>query len=379
MNNRVRSLAALAVVAVIAVVLVVAPKVQRRLEMQGLRPVTVASGLDNPWALAFLPDGRMLVTERPGRMRLVSKEGKLSEPLNGLPPVHAQGEGGLLDVALDPDFARSGKLYWSYSEPDPAGTGGSGTAVASGRLRGNTIEEVAVIFRQPVKVVNSSHYGSRLLFAPDGRLLVSLGDRSRRGDVQDLSSAHGKILRIETDGSAPVDNPFLATAAAMPQIWTLGHRNVQGLAFHPTTGELWASEHGPQGGDELNVIMPGLNYGWPEITYGCEYVTCAKIGGGPTKVGMEQPVAHWSAQAIAPTGMAFLTSDRYPGWKGDLFIGMLQGRALMRIKLDGRRVVEQQSVLTGLMERVRDVRQSPDGWLYTLVGRDEGSILRIER
>ena len=349
------------------------------MEMQGLRPVTVASGLDNPWALAFLPDGRMLVTERVGRMRLVARDGTLSEPLRGLPPVFAQGEGGLMDLVLDPQFAQNSKLYWSYSEPAPAGQSASSTAVASGRLSGTAIEDVSVIFRQVVKVADSSHYGSRLHFAPDGRLFVSLGDRSRRGDVQDLTSPHGKILRMESDGRAPPDNPYAQTAGALQQIWTLGHRNVQGMAINPVTGALWVSEHGPQGGDELNLIERGRNYGWPVITFGCEYSSCAKIGEGTVKDGMEQPVAHWSPQAIAPTGMVFLTSDRYPGWKGDLFMGMLQGRAVLRLKLDGQKIVEQERLLTGLTERVRDVRQGPDGWLYILVGRDQGKILRIER
>ena len=378
MSVKFKLLAAFLLAGLVAAAIFVAPKVQRRMEMQRLRPVTVATGLDNPWGLAFLPDGRMLVTERPGRMRLVADDGTLSEALSGLPPVFAQGEGGLLDVALDPAFARNSRLYWSFSEPDPAGGSGASTAVATGVLRGSSIEQARVIFRQDVKVDGSAHFGSRLAFGPDGRLFVSLGDRSRRADAQDLASAHGKIMRIETDGRAPADNPFLGSSGALPQVWTLGHRNVQGLAFRPGSGELWASEHGPQGGDELNLVSPGLNYGWPIITYGCEYVTCAKIGVGTTMAGMEQPIAHWTP-AIAPTGMVFLTSDRYPGWKGDLFIGMLQGRALMRIKLDGRKIVEQQRVLTGLMERVRDVRQGPDGWLYILVGREQGRIVRVER
>lgn len=380
MTSRNRLLIALALVFFLVVATLWGmPKLLRRMEMQGLRPVTVASGLDNPWALAFLPDGRMLVTERIGRMRLVARDGALSEPLRGLPPVFAQGEGGLMDVAVDPQFAKNGKVYWSYSEPDAAGSAGSSTAVASGRLAGTAIEDVIVIFRQAVKVDNSSHYGSRLLFAPDGRLFVSLGDRSRRDEAQDMTSSHGKILRMETDGRAPPDNPHVQTAGALPQVWTLGHRNVQGLAIDPVTGALWASEHGPQGGDELNLIERGRNYGWPVITYGCEYASCAKIGEGASKDGMEQPVVQWSPQAIAPTGMVFLTSDRYPGWKGDLFIGMLQGRAVLRLKLDGQKVVEQESLLTGLMDRVRDVREGPDGWLYILTGRDQGRILRIER
>lgn len=378
MTARTKLLLAVALVAVVAFIVWAGPKLLRRMDMQGLRPVTVASGLDNPWGLAFLPDGRMLVTERAGRMRLVSADGKLSDALTGVLPVLAQGEGGLMDVVLDPQFASNGRLYWSYSEPAPPGAAGGSTAVARGRLAATGIEDATVIFRQPVKVDDGSHYGSRLLFAPDGRLFVSLGDRSRRDDVQDPGSAHGKILRMDADGRPPADNPFAAAAGALPQVWTLGHRNVQGLALNPASGELWASEHGPQGGDELNVIERGRNYGWPVITYGCEYVTCAKIGEGTAKDGLEQPVAHWSP-AIAPTGMAFLTSDRYPGWKGQLFVGMLQGRAVLRLKLDGRKVVEQERVLTGLLDRVRDVKQGPDGWLYILAGRDQGRIIRVER
>lgn len=378
MNQKHKLLVAFLSVCFVAAALWVTPKILRRMDMQGLHPVTVASGLDNPWGLAFLPDGRMLVTERVGRMRLVAGDGTLSEPLSGLPPVHAYGEGGLMDVLIDPDFEQNGILYWSYSEPAPAGQSGSGTAVARGRLNGTSIDEVTVIFRQEVKVADGSHYGSRLQFAPDGRLFVSLGDRSRRSDVQNLASTHGKILRMETDGRAPPDNPYAHTSGAVAQIWTLGHRNVQGMAFNPVDGKLWASEHGPQGGDELNVIEPGRNYGWPVITYGCEYSSCDKIGEGTTKDGMEQPAAHWSP-AIAPTGMVFLTSDRYPGWKGNLFLGMLQGRAVLRLKLDGNKVVEQEYLVTGLMDRVRDVRQGPDGWLYILIGRDQGRIIRIER
>ena len=379
MAHKHKFVVALLLVCVVAAVIWATPKVLRRMDMQGLRPVTVASGLDNPWGLAFLPDGRMLVTERVGRMRIVERDGTLSEPLGGLPPVYAYGEGGLMDVALDPAFERNGNLYWSYSEPASGGQTGSSTAVARGRLNGTSIDEVTVIFRQEVKVADGSHYGSRLQFAPDGRLFVSLGDRSRRGDVQELASTHGKILRMETDGRAPPDNPYVHTTGSVAQIWTLGHRNVQGMAINPVDGTLWASEHGPQGGDELNVIERGRNYGWPVITFGCEYGSCDKIGEGTFKDGMEQPVAHWSPQAIAPTGMVFLTSDRYPGWKGNLFLGMLQGRAVLRLKLDGNKVVEQEYLLTGLMDRVRDVRQGPDGWLYILIGRDQGRIIRIER
>lgn len=355
-----------------------APKITRRMEMQGMRPVTVAEGLELPWALAFLPDGRMLVTERPGRMRIVEPNGKVGEPITGLPPVYADGEGGMLDVVLDPQFAQNGRVFWTFSEPAPDGRPGAGTAVARGRLDGRQMLDVKVIWRQP-KVDDALHFGSRLMFAPDGLLFVSLGDRSQRQDAQRLDSGHGKILRIDTDGRAPPDNPFVGTPGALPEIWSLGHRNVQGLARHPETGEIWATEHGPQGGDELNVIRPGRNYGWPVITYGTEYTSSAKIGEGTEKAGMEQPVTWWGPTSVAPCGLVFLTSDRYPDWKGQLFMGTLRGRALTRIQLDGHRVVEQQRLATGLLDRIRDVRQGPDGWLYVLTQISDGRILRMER
>lgn len=357
-----------------------APKILRRMDMQGLRPVTLAKGLEFPWAVAFLPDGRMLVTERPGRMRFVGVDGALSEPLPGLLPVVASGEGGLLDLALDPDFARNQTLYWSFSEPAPDGpAGASGTAVAKGRLTGDRIVDAKVIFRQTDKSTDASHFGSRLLFAPDGNLYVTLGDRGNRAAVQRLDSTVGKIVRIDREGGTPSGNPFAATAGALPQIWSVGHRNVQGIAIHPTTGELWAGEHGPQGGDELNVIVAGRNYGWPVITYGTEYADSAKIGEGTAKDGMEQPVTWWGPISNAPCGMTFLTSDRYPGWKGDLFMATLRGQALLRVKLDGHKVVEQQRLVTGLLHKIRDVRQGPDGWLYILSSGPQAQLIRVEK
>ena len=371
-------------IVVILLVLVAAaiwatPRILRRFEFQGMKPVTVARGLEFPWSLAFLPDGRMLVTERPGRMRIVTMDGTLGAPFTGLPPVLAEGEGGLLDVVLDPKYNENATIYWSYSEPAPPGQKGGSTAVARGRLEGTQLLAVRVIFRQGEKVDDGRHYGSRLLFTPEGKLLVTLGDRSHRDDAQKLSSAHGKIMRIETDGRAVADNPFVNTPGALPEIWTLGHRNVQGIAFHPDTGELWASEHGPQAGDEINIIERGKNYGWPVITYGCEYTTCAKIGEGTAKAGMEQPITWWSDRSIAPSGLMFLTSDRYPGWKGQMFIGTLTDQALTRIKIDGHKVVEQQRLATGLFERIRDVRQGPDGWIYVLNSSPKGRIIRMER
>ena len=346
---------------------------------QALKPVTVASGLQNPWGFAFLPDGRMLVTERPGRMRIVTMDGKLGAPLQGLPKVEAVGQGGLLDVALDPKFADNALVYWSYSEPDPQGGRGNSTAVARGRLAGDRLDDVRVIFRQAPKVASNAHFGSRLVFARDGRLFVTLGDRfSRRDDAQLLGNHHGKIVRIESDGRVPSDNPFVGRSGALPEIWSYGHRNVQGAALNPASGELWIDEHGPQGGDELNIAQPGKNYGWPVITYGAEYGSGAKIGEGTAKAGMEPPLAHW-VPSIATSGLAFLTSDRYPGWKGSVFIGALKAQLLVRLELDGRKVVREERLLQELGERIRDVRQGPDGWLYVLTDSADGRIIRLER
>lgn len=379
MNRKRTILAALALLVTASVAAWLTPKVLRRMDMQGLRPVTVAKGLENPWSLAFLPDGRMLVTERPGRMRVVAQDGTLGPPLPGLPPVAAGDEGGLLDVALDPAFASNRTLFWTFSEPSEGAAELRSTAVARGRLVDDRIVDAKIIFRQEQKSKDGSHFGSRLVFGPDGSLFVGLGDRGSRPDVQRLDSALGKILRMDRDGKPLSDNPYVGQAGALGQIWALGLRNVQAMAFHPDSGELWATDHGPQGGDELNVIRPGRNYGWPVITYGTEYADSAKIGEGVAKEGMEQPVAWWGPISIAPSGMTFLTSDRYPGWKGQLFMGNLRGRALLRLKLDGHRVVEEQRLVTGLLERIRDVRQGPDGWLYILTHHPEGRILRIER
>ena len=344
-----------------------------------LKPVTVASGLQHPWGLAFLPDGRMLATERPGRMRIVTPDGRLGEPLQGLPKVDASGQGGLLDVALDPKFTENALVYWSFSEADPAGGSGNSTAVARARLEGNALKDVRVIFRQAPKFASRAHFGSRLVFARDGRLFVTLGDRFfRRDDAQLLDNHHGKIVRIESDGRVPADNPFVGRAGAMPEIWSYGHRNVQGAALHPATGELWTHEHGPQGGDELNVADRGKNYGWPVITYGAEYGSGLKIGEGTAKVGMEQPLTYW-VPSIAVSGLAFLTSDRYPGWKGSLFLGALAGQMLVRLELDGRRVGREERLLQDFGERIRDVRQGPDGWLYLLTDAANGRIVRLER
>lgn len=347
---------------------------------QALKPVTVASGLVNPWGLAFLPDGRMLVTERPGRMRIVAADGRLGEPLAGLPKVEAVGQGGLLDVTLDPKFAENRFVYWAYSEADPQGGRGNSTAVARARLDADRLADVRVIFRQRPKFASTAHFGARLVFARDGRLFVTLGDRFyRRDDAQKLDTHHGKIVRIESDGRVPADNPFVGRAGALPEIYSYGHRNVQGAAIHPATGELWADEHGPQGGDELNRVLPGRNYGWPVVTYGAEYVTGWKIGEGTAKAGMEPPLTYW-VPSIATSGLAFLTSDRYgPAWKGNAFVGALKAQLLVRLELDGTRVVREERLLQDFGERIRTVTQGPDGWLYLLTDSQNGRIVRLER
>lgn len=345
-----------------------------------LKPVTVAQGLANPWSLAFLPDGRMLVTERPGRLRIVDKNGALGRPVFGLPAIYVGGQCGLLDVVLDPKFADNGLVYFSYAEPASSHDGGNSTAVARGKLVGNTLTDVRTIFVQKPKVASSAHCGGRLVFARDGRLFVTLGERfSRKEDAQTLDNHLGKIVRIEPDGKVPADNPFVGRAGALPEIWSLGHRNVQGAALHPVTGELWESEHGPQGGDEINVIERGKNYGWPLVTFGRNYVIGTRIGEEGPKPGFEQPLKTWVPTSIAPSGMAFLTSDRYPGWQGSLFIGALRAQALVRLTIDGRRVTGEERLLEDLKERIRDVRQGPDGWLYVVTDSSDGRILRIER
>ncbi len=354
---------------------------------QGNNPkvAVVAHGLVNPWGLAFLPDGRMLVTERPGRMRLIGTDGKLGPPLPGLPSVVAEGQGGLLDVVTDPRFAANRLVYWSYSENAPDGDGNS-TAVARARLDGapgaERLADVQVVFRQLPRVASKLHFGSRLVFGNDGRLFITLGDRfSRKDDAQTLDNHLGKIVRIDPDGKVPADNPLVGKPGnapnTRPEIWSWGHRNVQGAAIHPGTGDLWATEHGPQGGDELNLVQPGRNHGWPVITYGRNYGLGTRIGEGTERADVVAPLAHWVPTSIAPSGMAFVTSDRYPGWKGNLVIGALRGQALVRITLDGNRVVSQERLLQPLNERIRDVRQGPDGFLYLLTDNADGRVLKV--
>ena len=338
---------------------------------------TVARGLVHPWALQFLPDGRMLVTERPGRLRLVTREGRLSQPIAGVPAVFATGQGGLLDVALDPSFATSGTLYLSYAEPRGAGT--AGTTVARAKLvatsGGGRLDEAKVIFRQQPQTSGGLHFGSRIAIARDGNLFVTLGERYQRDRAQDLTAHYGKVVRITPDGGVPKDNPVRAGKDMQPEIWSHGHRNPQSAAIHPVTGKLWTVEHGARGGDEINIPQAGKNYGWPVITYGIDY-SGTKIGEGTRKEGLEQPIYYWDP-SIAPSGMAFYTGDLMPAWKGNLFVGALAGQHLARLVLDGETVVAEERLLEREGERIRDVRQGPDGALYLLTDHPEGRILRV--
>ncbi len=334
---------------------------------------TIARGLEHPWALAFLPDGRMLVTERPGRLRYVGADGSVSEPVAGVPAVFAERQGGLLDVALDPEFAANATIYLSYAEPGADGT--NGTAVARARLDGMQLADVEVIFRQQPKIASGHHFGSRLVFARDGTLFVTTGERNKERDsAQDLGTHIGKVLRIRSDGSVPADNPFVGRDGARPEIWSWGHRNIQGAALHPQTGELWTHEHGPRGGDEINIARAGRNYGWPVITYGREYHGPA-IGEGTAKAGMEQPLHYW-VPSIAPSGMAFHSGHGHAAWKGQLFVGALAAKQLVRLELgpDGSVRAEERIAID---ERVRDVREGPDGALYLLTDEDSGRLLRV--
>ncbi len=335
----------------------------------------IASGLEHPWGVALLPDGRFLVTERPGRLRIVAADGSLSAPLAGVPEVLAQGQGGLLDVTLDPDFARNQVLYLSFSEP--GGYGSAGTAVARARLGRAGLEDVSVIYRQEPKVRSRGHYGSRVVVGPDGTLFVTQGDRmNQRPLVQDLSTGIGKIMRVNADGSVPEDNPFVGRAGARPEIWSYGHRNVQAAALDPATGQLWTVEHGARGGDELNHPEAGKNYGWPVITYGIDY-SGVKIGEGTAKEGMEQPVYYWDP-VIAPSGMTFYNAAAFAGWKGNILIGSLGTGSLVRLTMAGGKVTseERYEILGG--QRVRDVQVGPDGLIYLVTDEDDGALVRVK-
>ncbi len=347
-------------------------------EKQAFSIETVAEGLERPWGLAFLPDGRMLVTEKAGRMRIVLPDGKLSAPVTGLPKVDARGQGGLLDVAVAPDFAQTKYVYFTFAE---AGEGGvNGTALGRGKLSGNAprLDDVSVIWRQTPKYQSTKHFGSRIVFAPDGMVFVTTGERSDkefRVKAQALDETLGKVVRLTRDGSPAAGNPFDAKDGAKPEIWSYGHRNIQGAAINPADGMLWTVEHGPRGGDELNRPEAGKNYGWPVITYGKEY--SGEDIGPSSKDGMEQPVHYW-VPSIGTSGLVFYSGDAYPGWKGSAFVGGLAIPTLARLELDGTKVTHEERLLDGLGERIRDVRQGPDGLLYLLTDSEEGRILRLK-
>jgi aldose sugar dehydrogenase len=336
---------------------------------------TVASGLVNPWSLAFLPDGRMLVTERPGRMRVVTAEGQLSPPLKGVPEVWASNQGGLLDVIIDKSYPQNKTIYFCFAE----GTGGGGrTAVARATLNdGNgRLDDVKIIFRQEGPLSSGGHYGCRIVQANDGNLFVTLGEHFKyRDEAQNLGNHLGKLIRIAPDGSVPADNPFIGRAGAKPEIWSYGHRNEQGLAINPASGDLWEIEHGPRGGDEVNIIGKAKNYGWPVIGYGIDY-NGAKIHESTAKDGMEQPIKYW-VPSIAPSGMTFYTAALFPKWTVSLFTGALAGRMLVRLSLNGNTVTGEERLLPNLNERIRDVRQGPDGALWLLTDNSAGRILRV--
>jgi glucose/arabinose dehydrogenase len=342
----------------------------------GIAVQTFARGLEHPWGLAFLPERRLLVTERPGRMRIVGADGQLSPALGGVPKVFAVGQGGLLDVVLDRGFGENRTIYFCYAEP---AEGGGRTAMARARLVEDgqpRLDGVEVIFRQQGPLSRSNHWGCRIVQTADGNLFLTLGDHfTHRDQAQNLGNHLGKIVRVRPDGSAPPDNPFVNRDSAKPEIWSYGHRNIQGAALHPTTGKLWIADHGARGGDEINIPDAGKNYGWPVITYGVDY-SGAKIGVGTQRQGMEPPIWHWEP-SIAPSGMAFYTGDLFPAWRGSLFVGALAGRRLVRLELDGDRIVREERLLSNPGERIRDVRNGPDGALWLLTDSQAGRILRL--
>lgn len=336
--------------------------------VRALTITPVATDLAHPWGLAFLPNGDLLVSERPGRLLRIDAKGQ-RHPISGLPPIANQGQGGLLDLALD----KEGWLYLSYSE---AGDGGAGTAVARARLQKDALIDWQSLFRQQPKVTGGAHFGSRLLLTDDGYLYITLGDRfTERERAQSLDNHLGKTVRLHKDGRIPADNPFVRTAGALPEIWSLGHRNMQGAALRPGSQQFWAHEHGPQGGDEVNLILPGRNYGWPKVTFGEEYGG-GKIGSGTAAPGMTPPLWVW-VPSIAPSGMTFYGGELFKQWQGDLFVGALRGQALLHLRLAGDKIVSEERLLTELGERIRIVKEGPDGALYLLTDAANGRLLKL--
>jgi glucose/arabinose dehydrogenase len=341
-----------------------------------IRVTEVTRGLDHPWALAFLPDGNMLVTERSGQLRRISRDGKVSAPLAGVPQVFAQGQGGLLDVALSPDFATSQRIYLSYAEPGDNGT--AGTAVASATLGEAGLGDVKVIYRQEPKLEGPNHFGSRLAFDGQGHIFISQGERNNRPTAQELEKLQGKLVRLNLDGSVPRDNPFVGQASARPEIWSYGHRNMQGLAIDPRTGKLWENEHGPRGGDEINLPQPGKNYGWPIVTHGINYSGLPiPEAEGRDKPGLEAPYHVWE-KSPGLSGMAFYTGHPGAPWNDSLFLGSLAERNLIRLTLQGDKIVGEERLLNEIGERVRDVRVGPDDNVYVLTDENDGKLFRIE-
>jgi glucose/arabinose dehydrogenase len=344
-----------------------------RSEEHAFRVATVVDGLERPWSLAFLPDGRMLITEKEGRLRVL-KDGKLlPKAVEGLPDVTVHGQGGLHDVVPHPDFAKNQLVYLAYAV---RGSGGVGTELARGRLAGDRLEDVQVLFRQNPKGSSGNHFGGRIVFDRQGYLYLTLGDRGEKERAQKPGDHAGSVIRLHDDGRVPKDNPFVGKQGWRPEKFTLGNRNMQGAALHPTTGELWTHEHGPQGGDEVNVMRAGRNYGWPVITYGVNYGIGTRIGEGTEKAGMEQPLHKW-VPSIAPSGMAFYTGERFPKWQGDIFVGALRAQMLVRLRFDGERFVSEERLLKGI-GRIRDVRAGPDGYLYLLTDERHGVLARLE-
>lgn len=345
---------------------------------QDFKVVTVAQGLEHPWSVAFLPNGSFLVTERQGRLLRVYEDGRKTQ-IKGITAVYHHGQGGLLDVVLEPDFKDNGYVYFSYAAADPQDEDLANTEVARGRLSltQNRLTAIEVIFKAHPKVEGTNHWGSRLLFAPDGTLFVTLGERfDYKNEAQSPNNNLGTIVRINPDGSIPDDNPFADGKNGRPEVYSYGHRNPQGLALHPQSGEIWEHEHGPQGGDEINILKSGANYGWPAATFGISYWGF-KISDKTSIDGMEDPILHWTP-SIAPSGMAFYTGDKFPHWHGDVFVGALAGKHLRRVDLDGSEIIGQQELLTENRERIRDVRNGPDGYLYVLTDEDDGRLLRLE-
>jgi len=344
-------------------------------EKHSFRLVTLVTGLENPWSVAFLPDGRMLISERAGRLRLVGADYRpVPQAIEGLPEIVDRGQGGLFDVVLHPQFTQNGWIYWAYNAPGP---GGWGTALARGKLQGQRMSEVQVLFTMQPKTRSSQHFGGRIVFDKAGMLYLTLGDRGDKERAQKWDDHAGSVIRLHDDGRVPADNPFVKRTGALPEKWTLGNRNMQGAAFHPQTGELWTHEHGPQGGDEVNVMRSGLNYGWPVITYGVNYGLGTRIGEGQSKPGMVQPLHVW-VPSIAPSGMTFVTGSKFPLWQGDLLVGALRGQMLVRLVLDGEKVLREERLLQGRAGRIRDVRMGPDGLVYLLSDGPEGALMRLE-